>query len=608
MASPHRYPALWALVGACASLNAFAQTSDDDGTLAVSQAQQTAERARYYESLANDNPLAISTYRLNYILPYTYDSNLPRMRDYREIGNDNPEHTELKYQISLKVALAEDIFGDNGDLFLGYTQYSLWQAYNDRDSAPFRETNYEPELFLRFDNDSEWMGWTNTFNRIGYVHQSNGRGEPISRSWNRIYAEAIFQRGPWAVSIRPWWRIPESRNEDNNPDIENYLGYGELALLYTTASDHEISVLARGNPGKGNYGTQLDYTFPLFGRVRGYFQYYNGYGETLIDYDRRVNRVGLGVSFNPFLPGAAEEPYNGYHDVAAAEAAQQYTQGADDTEQPSSVQEVVERERRARAYFERQAQDNPLSLSTYRRNYVLPVAYNTRQPDRTNFASLDPDDPPDNNEMKFQISIKAKVWDNVFGDNGDLYLAYTQRSWWQAYNSEASSPFRETNYEPELFLVFDNDASAYGWTNTYNRIGFNHQSNGRADPISRSWNRVFAEATLERGPMTVSLMPWWRVPESDADDDNPDIEKYVGYADLTFGYTRGGHEFTWLARGNPGKGNFGNQLEYAFPLWSKVHGFIQYYEGYGESLIDYDHYVRRIGIGLSFNNVFLGTP
>ncbi|WP_121173874.1 phospholipase A [Kushneria sinocarnis] len=267
----------------------------------------------------------------------------------------------------------------------------------------------------------------------------------------------------------------------------------------------------------------------------------------------------------------------------------------------------VEADRARKAELEQRATRNPLAITVYHRNYLMPWAYNSR-PDSQTFNEIDPGGRVDRAEVKFQLSLKVGIADNIFDDNGDLYFAYTQRSWWQAYNSDASSPFRETNYQPEVFLSFDNDQQFFDWTNSANRIGLMHQSNGRSDPLSRSWNRIYLASIFQQGPWGLEAMPFWRIPESDSNDDNPDIEKYMGYADFTLSYSRNDQEFTWLIRGNPVQGNFGNQLDYSFPLFGKIRGFVQFYEGYGESLIDYDHYNRRLSLGFSLNTSLAGIP
>ncbi|WP_353981859.1 phospholipase A [Salinicola endophyticus] len=268
----------------------------------VQQASEKAEVRRDLEAETAENPLAITAYRRNYVMPWTYNTN-PDEADFREISTDGDvDHSEVKFQLSFKVKLLDDILGRNGDLYFAYTQRSWWQAYNSEASSPFRETNYEPEAFMSFDNSWTVLGWTNTINRVGFAHQSNGRSDPLSRSWNRLYAETIFQRGDWAFSVAPHWRIPEKDRDDDNPDLEDYIGYGDLTLV-RAIGDQEVSLMLRGNPGQAHYGGQLDYSFPLFGKVRGYVQYYRGYGESLIDYNHDVQRFGLGFSINTFLAG-----------------------------------------------------------------------------------------------------------------------------------------------------------------------------------------------------------------------------------------------------------------------------------------------------------------
>ncbi|MGE0917447.1 phospholipase A [Trichlorobacter lovleyi] len=144
----------------------------------------------------------------------------------------------------------------------------------------------------------------------------------------------------------------------------------------------------------------------------------------------------------------------------------------------------------------------------------------------------DSNDSLDNLEVKFQLSIKTPLWENIFGDNGTLYVAYSQLAFWQAYNSKISAPFREINFEPELFLAFNTGYEFYGVTSQVMSIGFNHQSNGRSKPLSRSWNRIVATFPFSRGDTYIVLKPWFRIPEAAKDDENPHMEKYYGYGEL----------------------------------------------------------------------------
>ncbi|MCD6707382.1 MAG: phospholipase A [Thiobacillus sp.] len=239
-------------------------------------------------------------HRPNYFLPIKY-SNSPNNTPFQgtliqpDLGLDKLE-TEL--QLSFKVKGMEGVFGhDNADLWFGYTITSFWQAYNDTISSPFRETNYEPEMILAYRTDYEIAGFRGRFINLGMVHQSNGRSEELSRSWNRVYAQFGFERDNLALLIRPWYRIPEGADDDDNPDIEDYLGHGDLQLVYRKGRN-AYSLLLRNNfKSPDNRGAvKLNWSFPLYGRLKGYVQYFSGYGESLIDYNHSQQSFGLGVS------------------------------------------------------------------------------------------------------------------------------------------------------------------------------------------------------------------------------------------------------------------------------------------------------------------------
>lgn len=265
------------------------------------QLGQSVAQRRLLEEESAGNPFAITTHHRNYLLPLSY-TRTPNETAFREIDDTaDPDRLEMKFQFSAKFHLASDLLFGHGDLYFAYTQRSWWQAYNADASSPFRETNYEPEAFLDFDNDWHVAGWTNIGNRIAFNHQSNGRSNALSRSWNRVILTSTFINDDWAISLAPHWRIPEPADEDDNPDIHRYMGYGDITVARRLYGDHEASLLWRGNPDSGYMGTQLDYSWPLFGKVRGHVQYYYGYGDNLIDYDRNVHRLGLGFSLNPLF-------------------------------------------------------------------------------------------------------------------------------------------------------------------------------------------------------------------------------------------------------------------------------------------------------------------
>ncbi len=159
----------------------------------------------------------------------------------------------------------------------------------------------------------------------------------------------------------------------------------------------------------------------------------------------------------------------------------------------------------------------------------------------------------DSTEAAFQLSFKFRFWttdDRRWG----AWAAYTQQSQWQLYNDSgnASRPFRETNYMPELILSYK-PALQWGdlqW-NLLN-VAFNHQSNGRTDTISRSWNRLIASFGVEQGNLGILARLWWRIPESSDSDDNPTISDYYGWGDLSAIYKWRGQSFSATHPRQPG--------------------------------------------------------
>lgn len=229
------------------------------------------------------NALGIELYKFNYLLPVTYAKNIP---------NDGRKSVETKFQISLAKPLFYDVFGLRESLVAAYTQTSWWQI--TKKSSPFRETNYQPEIFLNFASPKylEKIGIQNL--KFGLLHESNGRDGSKSRSWNRAYVQGDLVYGNLTISPRVWSVIGE---KNDNKEILNYIGHGDLRLSYKL-NDQIFSLMLRNNLhfDKTNKGAaELSYMFPIFSTgVYGYLQYFTGYGESLIDYDRHTDKVGLG--------------------------------------------------------------------------------------------------------------------------------------------------------------------------------------------------------------------------------------------------------------------------------------------------------------------------
>jgi phospholipase A1/A2 len=291
--------------------NASAETSDSTpATTEVETDSLVVERIERERSV-DDNRSVLLAHKRNFFLPLTWAVD-PNNEPYEnETGDTNNEldNAEAQFQISLKLPIAEGIFTEQDAIYGAFTLRAFWQVYNTDISAPFRETNYEPEIFWVTPIPWNVFGGDATLLSLGLSHESNGRTQQTSRSWNRLYAGLIWERSRFVYYLKVWWRIPEDEkddpldpNGDDNPDIEQYMGNFEFTAIYRKF-DHEVSVKLRNNLDvDDNFGAvQLDWTFPLEGRYRGYLQFFNGYGESLIDYDTRIERVGIGILLTDLL-------------------------------------------------------------------------------------------------------------------------------------------------------------------------------------------------------------------------------------------------------------------------------------------------------------------
>ncbi|WP_334013363.1 phospholipase A [Alteromonas sp. S167] len=249
---------------------------------------------------ALDNVFAITQHRQNYLLPYTYVSS-PNALGNEDLTDDNVDNTEAKFQVSAKLPLYLEETGFDG-LYFGFTLTSFWQLYNSEVSKPFRETNYEPEVFWQETADYSVLGYKfNTF-QVGFNHMSNGQSGIRSRSWNRIFASIVFSDDDDIYYLKTWYRIPEDEKEDptdptgdDNPDIQDFYGRMEFGYGRKIGAFKMMALLRNNLDFSDNRGSiQLDLTYPISDRYDLLIQYFNGYGDSLIDYNRSQERIGIG--------------------------------------------------------------------------------------------------------------------------------------------------------------------------------------------------------------------------------------------------------------------------------------------------------------------------
>lgn len=273
---------------------------------AVGEPESALEKRLRGERARAENPFVITPYKPIYALPVYHHSTINE-EPYKPFDQFNSstsdlDNTEAKFQISFKIPVIRNMFDNRVHLWIGYTQVAYWQVYNSKNSSPFRETNYEPEIMLDIEQNTKIFGLTLTHIIPAFNHQSNGRSDPISRSWNRIMTNFVFERGNFVLSLKPWYRIPEDKKDDNNRDIDDYLGYGDYIAAYKY-DDQVFTMLLRNNFKSDNNRTsvELDYSVPVTKRMKLYVQYINGYGDGLINYNYREHTIGLGLALTDWM-------------------------------------------------------------------------------------------------------------------------------------------------------------------------------------------------------------------------------------------------------------------------------------------------------------------
>jgi phospholipase A1 len=290
---PHRPAALLALA-VLGSTGASGQEEPPPERPAVAAederaAQSLIDRAWRFEE--SSSAYVLDVYNPNYVLfgRYSTDPNAGPFGPLLE--PEDIDDVEAKFQISFKLRLWTTDDRRLG-LWTGYTQQSQWQVYNKSASSPFRETDYLPEVFLSYRPGVELGGLDWNLLNLGYAHHSNGRTQPLSRSWDRIVATFGFEHDELGLLARAWYPYGY---EDDNPDIVDYYGYGSLTGLYSWR-DNSIALTVRGNVAEGKGAAELTWmSRPVLGALRVYVQGFTGYGESLIDYRWNQSTLGVGV-------------------------------------------------------------------------------------------------------------------------------------------------------------------------------------------------------------------------------------------------------------------------------------------------------------------------
>lgn len=297
----HRFfPVFGLLLAAALTAAPIAAETDEDTqptaastTGAEAQGETLIDQARSAEvqNRWENEPIlgrGLSLYKPNYLLPATWS-------DEADSGAD----AEAQFQISFKQRVGHT------HVFLAYTQSSFWRVYDGNDSRPFRETNFKPEVFYRLREKKNPLGPFDV--DIGLEHQSNGESQPNSRSWNRVYLRPVYTTPDWRFQLQLWARVfdkdrpstPERPDGDDNPRIIDFMGNHQLEIDRQFAEGRRLSLMTRYNFGEGNGALRLRYSEPTTAEGFYWFvQLFHGYGESLIDFDREISRIGIGVAIS----------------------------------------------------------------------------------------------------------------------------------------------------------------------------------------------------------------------------------------------------------------------------------------------------------------------
>ncbi|HET7791940.1 MAG TPA: phospholipase A, partial [Rhizobacter sp.] len=261
-------------------------------------------------------------------------------------------------------------------------------------------------------------------------------------------------------------------------------------------------------------------------------------------------------------------------------------------------------------FWELDARDKrgTFNLLGYRSNFIAPL-HATSQVNRNPQSPTQAPVPKPNYrnvEAKFQISLRTKVLQDVLLPGGDVWLAFSEVAMWQIWNGTDSKPFRNTDYEPEGMYILPTAEGLRdlpgGWKWRYTQFGIAHQSNGQSDPLSRSWNRAYLGAGIERGDWSLNARFNQRFDEPYERDNNPDLVDYRGHFEFDLSWAPGAAT-AWLQIRPASKGT-SLQFEWSYPVFrdqpNGVRWFVQAFSGYGETLTDYNFRQNSIGFGLSF--------
>jgi phospholipase A1 len=245
----------------------------------------------YGEDISGDSiNLGLYSHKLSYFHPISHvDSAGPPHYESEHFANRSKESV---YQFSFKIPLIGKGLFPN--IYGAYTQKAYWQVYDEVNSRPFRETNYNPELFLRLGSPIFTLDF-------GVEHQSNGEADPDSRAWDILYAKVGLNLSFLSIYLKGWHLYDEDQKGgvqnryifEKQESITHYYGYGEAQIIFRT-HHFELGFYGRHNRSRKKGAYRVDLLIRGGKKIGLHAQYFRGYGDSLIDYNRLNSRVGVG--------------------------------------------------------------------------------------------------------------------------------------------------------------------------------------------------------------------------------------------------------------------------------------------------------------------------
>ena len=206
-------------------------------------------------------------------------------------------NSDVKFQISIAQRLTKSTLPWNTYLFLTYSQKCFWNVFEE--SMPMRDLNFNPgiglgKLLIVKDRLIGKM-------MLLVEHESNGRDGEDSRSWNKISLSAsIFVDPQFMVHGKVWIPIIDGQN---NKDILKYSGIHQTGIQVTSKNKRfgMAITLVKRQGFNLNFNTIIELNYKLFKKDNQYLflQYYNGYGENLLDYNKFHSRLRAGIVIKP---------------------------------------------------------------------------------------------------------------------------------------------------------------------------------------------------------------------------------------------------------------------------------------------------------------------